>query len=361
MPHDWGEWSPARALACGAATALLFLARLDALIWVLSFDAILLAAVWRGNRNPRPMLNTVAVVIVTQLVVGIGYFLGNWLAWDHVLPISAAVKAARSPFFALAVPPSLLFLLALGISVIGLAPLAEFCMAVRRRRSHDVWTFAVPAWLGLSNASYLILITAKGGHETFNWYFVLTVFSGAYLLPFGIQRYAPAWNGTSRSTLTRLSVAVCLGLLVVSAHSKLTKPSYFVGAYDKAMALAAYPERSLVLAATDCGILGYFSGQHVMNLDGLTNSWDFQTALATGRLGIWLKERGLNAYVAPPGPDGRIVLIHTRAGLGSAAQTIRVEVEPLKAETGSANGGRVYAVTTFETIEDNSSPFDPDE
>ena len=131
-----------------------------------------------------------------------------------------------------------------------------------------------------------------------------------------------------------------------------------MGAYDKAMALAAYPERSLVLAATDCGILGYFSGQHVMNLDGLTNSWDFQTALATGRLGTWLEQRGLNTYVAPPVPEGGIVLLHTRAGLGSAAQVVRVRGEALKATIGSPNDPRVYALTTIETLEPDAAPFD---
>lgn len=102
-PRDRREWTPARALACGAATALLFLARIDALIWILTLDAIVLAAVWPGNR--RPMLRTIALMIVTQLVVITGYFLGNWLVWDHALPISAAVKAARTPLFAMAVPP----------------------------------------------------------------------------------------------------------------------------------------------------------------------------------------------------------------------------------------------------------------
>lgn len=156
----------------------------------------------------------------------------------------------------------------------------------------------------------------------------------------------------------RLSLAACVVLLAVSAHSKLTKPSFFVGAYDKAMALAVYPERSLVLAATDCGILGYFSGQHVMNLDGLTNSWDFQTALTNRRLRTWLGERGLNAYVAPPVPDGGVVLMHSRAGVGSPGQVVRVEVEPLDATVPSSGEIRVYGVTTIETAETDFPPFD---
>ena len=157
-----------------------------------------------------------------------------------------------------------------------------------------------PAWLALANLGYLAAIAAKGSRETYNWYFTLTVFSGAYLLPAYLEHYGGEWAGISRRALARWSLAVCLALLAISARSKLTSPSSFVGHYDRAMTLASFPEDSLVLAATDCGILGYFSRQRVINLDGLTNSWDFQQALAEDRLAGWLTDRGVNAYVSPP-------------------------------------------------------------
>lgn len=185
------------------------------------------------------------------------------------------------------------------------------------------------------------------------------MFSGAYLIPFAIARYAD-WTGLSRPALVRWSVAACVLLLTVSAHSKLTNSSYFVGAYDKAMALAAHPEGSLVLAATDCGILGYFSRQRVMNLDGLTNSWAFQAALAEGRLGTWLTDRGLNAYVAPPVPEGGMVLLHARAGLASEAQAVRVRVEPFEAHLRSSEVAHVYQVTMIDPQEGSRPASEPD-
>ena len=123
------EWTPSRALACGAATSLLFLTRLDALPWLAGLDAVLLAAALGGHR--RRMLPLVAFIGAVQFVAVGGYFLGNWLTWGHVLSISAALKSARAPLFSLEVPRSLLFLLAVGVTGLGLPPLADFLRAVR--------------------------------------------------------------------------------------------------------------------------------------------------------------------------------------------------------------------------------------
>jgi hypothetical protein len=346
VPSTQAVWTPAGVLACAAATALLFLARLDALAWIVALDAVLVAAALGSDH--RRMLRPIALMAALHLLVVGGYFLGNWLTWGHWLSISAALKAARAPFFSLAVPRSLLLLLAIGITGLGLVPLAELAFAVYRRRSDTVWALTTAAWLALANVAYLAAIAAKGGPETFNWYFTLTVFSGGYLLPFCMERYGALWAGIPRRLLAWSSLAVCLVLFAVSARSKLSSPSYFVGAYDKAMVLASFPEDSLVLAATDCGVLGYFSRQRVINLDGLTNSWDFLRALDEDRLGEWLSARGLNTYVAPPLPDERKVLIYTRAGLSSPAQTLSLHVEPMSGTSTPSGPIAVWRVTGIE-------------
>jgi hypothetical protein len=259
------------------------------------------------------------------------------------------VKAARAPLFSLEVPRSLLFLLAVAIAAAGVAPLAEFGIALWKGRLERAWSTLTAAWLALGNMLFLLLIAAKGGRETYNWYFALSVFSGAYLLPWCVERYGTAWTGLSRRALIRASAAGCLLLFVVSAHSKITTLSpKSIADYDRALALAAYPEGSLTLAATDCGILGYFSRQRIMNMDGLTNSWEFQAALADGRLAHWLGERGLNAYVGPPDPDSGAVVVHTRAGVASAPRTLRVRVEPMGRGRVSPTP-RVYRVTTIDS------------
>ena len=128
-PRRVDEWITSRALACGAATSLLFLTRLDALPWLMALDAVLLAAALGGHR--RRMLPLVALIGAVQFIAVGGYFLGNWLTWGHVLSISAALKAARAPLFSLEVPRSLLFLLAVGVTALGLRPLVDFLRAVR--------------------------------------------------------------------------------------------------------------------------------------------------------------------------------------------------------------------------------------
>jgi hypothetical protein len=166
------------------------------------------------------------------------------------------------------------------------------------------------------------------------------VFSGAYLLPFILHRYIrPA------PVMGRAALAGCGLLFAVAVHSKATQASYFVPYYDKAAVLATYPEESLTLAATDCGILGYFSRQHVINLDGLTSSWDLQRVLADGTLAGWLAGHGLNAYVGPPAPVDGLAVLHARAGLASPPRALPVRVEPMSRKQPSADGVEVYRVT----------------
>ena len=346
-PRGTGDWTLRQALACGAATALLFLARLDALIWLVALDAVLVAGAWSGRVRQVPRL-IAAVVAVQVLVVG-GYFLANWINWGHLLTVSAAVKAARAPTFSLAVPRSVLLLLAAGVTALGMAPLAAFGAASFRRESHTAWPLVTPAWLALANLTYLATIVAKGNRETYNWYFVLTVLSGAYLLPVLLERYGARWTGMPERVLKRSAFAVCGLLLALSVRSKITQPNGFLPQYDQAAVLASFPEDSLVLAANDCGILGYFSHQRVINLDGLTNSWDFQTALAEDRLGPWLIDHGFNAYVSSGSTaiEGGVVPLETRAGLQSAPRTLQLRLEPLPGAPPSGNI-RVWRVAAVE-------------
>jgi len=346
-PRGTVEWTLPRALACGAATALLFLARLDALIWLAALDAVLVVAVWSGNRRP---LGLIALVISIQAVVVGGYFLSNWVNWGHLLTVSAAVKAARAPTFSLALPSSVLLLLAVGITALGAAPLVEFSIASLRRTPGGAWRLVTPAWLALANLAYLATIVAKGNRETYNWYFVLTVLSGAYLLPVCLERYGAGWLKIPERPLKLSGAALCALLLAQSVHSKVTQPNGFLVQYDQAAVLASFPEDSLVLAANDCGILGYFSRQRVINLDGLTSSWDFQSALAEDRLGPWLIDQGFNAYVtsASTAIEGGTVPVETRAGLRSPPRTLRLRIEPMPGAARLASGIGVWRVAALE-------------
>ena len=85
-----------------------------------------------------------------------------------------------------------------------------------------------------------------------------------------------------------------------------------------------------------------------MNLDGLTNSWAFQEALADDRLAAWLVDRGLNAYVAPPAPEAGVAHLYTRAGLASAADEVDLTVAPIHG--GSTRDVAVWRVVAISGI-----------
>jgi hypothetical protein len=340
------EWRWTRVLVSAAASVLLFLARIDALAWILAFDTAVVVLVSRTQT--RRMVRGVVAILILQLVAIGGYFIANWITSSHWLTVSATLKASRAPVFSLAVPPSLLFLLAVGVTALGLVPLAEFARAAYRRSATVMWALITAAWLALGNLVYLALIAVKGDHETYNWYFTLSVFSGAYLIPLCVNRYGRQWAGASQRVAASACLAVCLLPLAVSVRSKVAGPSFIVAAYDQALVLSSYPEGSLVLGATDCGVLGYFSHQHVINLDGLTNSWAFLDAVEHHQVAAWLRTRGLNAYVSPPAPAGSVASLHVRPGLFAPAETLSVRVEPMMPTAATLGRIGIWRITGIE-------------
>ena len=53
----------------------------------------------------------------------------------------------------------------------------------------------------------------------------------------------------------------------------------------------------MVLASWDAGVIGYYSQRHVINLDGVANSYAYYQAAREGRVGRFLTDRGIGGFV----------------------------------------------------------------
>ncbi|MBI1388286.1 MAG: hypothetical protein GC154_07550 [bacterium] len=298
----------ANALFGGLLTAALGLARLDHVAWVAALDVWL---VMRARRERWP-IRFMAIFALTQALPLFAYFLSNYLIWGHWEPISAALKLARGGFFSFNIPYS--FLYAISLASIPLSLWAGF-------RKDEL------AWIGGGNLLYMASILARGGLETWDWYFALPAFSLALL--------APRFIHESRSIVARWRepVLAVLSILAISmtAGEIVNNRSEFVSSYDKALLLAEYPEGEFTFAASDCGILGCFSRQHWLDLDGLTLDYDFQDALREKRLPEWLQKKGMNAYVdfSEP-PLLKEAILRGWIGIGGHHDEARVTLEAWK-------------------------------
>lgn len=298
--------TPGRALAIGLVSGLFGLSRIDHLVWALALD------VWLVLQFKRKKLSftSLALAGAVQGVLVCGYFLSNYLVWGHWLPVSAMIKVARSGFLSLEIPYSILY----GVSLFSVLP---SLWAARKTNAL--------AWLGWGNVIYVGMILMRGGQETWDWYFALPAFSLGILLP----AYLRETRIVPRRWRNGLLALACLVAFTHTSGEIVFNRSEFVSAYNNATALAEHDEYAYTFAYSDCGILGYFSRQRWLNMDGLTLDFSFQEALRDKRLPQWLREHGLNAYIdydQEPYPDQAIV--YSWPGIGYHHDAVILKLKP---------------------------------
>lgn len=318
------------AILCGGLSGLLFLSRIDTLMWVAALDFMILILFLRPGVKRKKLWAPLITFGLVQGLIMAGYFAYNVIEWGHLFPLSAMVKAGRTTMFSLDIPMSQLFALALLITAISAIVAAKFAWFYLKKRHHKKLNHLVlPTWLALANLMYMAMIVAKGGPETYNWYFVNIVFSGAILIPHFIENYNFPGLKISHRVKFRLVMLFCVLLLGVTIYGKIAYESNFAGSYDRAIDLANFPERSIVFASNDCGILGSISMQSCLNMDGLTNTFEFQQSLKNDRLDEWLHEAGLNAFFVAIEEDpitvGTVVAL---PGIHNIRREAEVKLEP---------------------------------
>ncbi len=77
-----------------------------------------------------------------------------------------------------------------------------------------------------------------------------------------------------------------------------------------------------MLASWDAGVIGYYSGRHVINLDGVANSYAYYQAARDGRVGKFLTDRGVAGLVnlgTPLRGQDPSVAAFVRSTLGATA------------------------------------------
>lgn len=297
---------PRRNLWIGLLCALLMLARLDTFAWTGMINAAALGRAFKRRRT----LPFLALMLPQAIGVG-GYLLSNALISGHALPIHALLKLSRYEAFSFSIPFCWLYALAL-LSI----PFSLW----------GAWCASGARLLAAGNLFYLALLLSRGGEETWDWYFVLPVWSLAWLVP--------AWLASQQGRLSKQARSLLLALMLVGAAlgsviDLARRPNPFAPVYDQARALAPMPANSVVLASSDCGALAYFSRQRVLNLDGLTAGGGFLEAIREDTFARWLQAQGLNGYIDIAQPPLREhAVLHTWPGLQGVGRAARVTLSP---------------------------------
>ncbi len=284
-PPPWG-WR--RSASVGLLLGLACLARLDSVFLVAAFGGFALrdAGFARGvpDLGPRIARALLPVAIAIALVTPCLFW--NLTTFGHLQPISGAMKSsfphAAPTWSYLSAFPEFTLLLVVGA---GFA-----AAAFRRGASPFVRTIGLFGAAALLHMTYLVLFMRWGVDR---WYFTLLFPVGLLGLPWLARGLIQGLARRRALAVAALLVALAAAAFLQIASLRLRDERYLASTRALALWARTHLPRASVVAATDSGVFGYFSGLATVNLDGLINNYRYREELRAGRLAEYLKGRGV--------------------------------------------------------------------
>jgi hypothetical protein len=287
-----GSGDARAGLFLGVLGALAVLARLDS-VWLVG--VVCLAAYWwvvRCEDLAAKSRRRVATTILGPPIALLGgYVLFNVSFFGHALPISGEVKSAF--------PHPNLSLGHLRESVRGflpyylLLPISWLGLLVARTRRLRIFPLLLALTLGTSAQAAYILLFARAG--TFWWHFVSLVPSGLLAIgtlvdvAVGLSVRQPL-RVLAMWTISAFMAVVLVAPLPASLMKRLpdgkraANTGWRIEAEKAADWASTHLPPGVMLAMRDGGAFGYYARQPVLDLDGVSSSYDYQDALCDGRL-----------------------------------------------------------------------------
>lgn len=314
LERVWGRARDPGVRACGAVglvAALLVLARIDAALLValvLTPPALRLSGAVRSPEAPGPgRWRALAALVGPPALVTLGYVASNLVAFGHASPVSSAVKrdwsrvllsgdplfraegwwAAKSAHLLRPLTGSLdrweSWPLRVGLLCIGLwlavVVLSRWVPAIARRTgpiaSWSPWALYGVLQVGIHGLWF------HAGLSYAPWYFAVQPWLGPLLLVRLVAGPPVEPRSGARAVLRpALCLAIGSALVAVAAWT------FAVEAREQRTfgpppqrVVADWIDRTLppdlVIGSWNAGMLGYWSGRRVVNLDGLVNSWRY--------------------------------------------------------------------------------------
>jgi len=282
---DWiGGASRRQRLIAGALGAVAFLARTDA---IFALAALALTVAPGALRKRRPMALVELFALPAAVVVV--FLAANAIVFGTPMQVSGTVK--RLPLGPLAIA------LFIGLTLVLAG--AAWWLARRAERVPLPRTAALlrsAPWFPLACGMILGYYVALQSFPRL-WHFAPVVLLGVALF-LALTADLAGLAGPSRRLLAVI-LAGPLALAAVLHGLRLADPATVAARLaDRRAAewIAVHLPAEAVLGSWDAGILGYFTPQRVINLDGVVNSPAYAAALARGEAGALVRAQGL-AYL----------------------------------------------------------------
>ncbi len=283
-----------RHLWAGICGLMLVMARLDTLPYVVV--PIGLACAWRCRSQNGAAIRAGIKVVLPAVAGTSALMLWHSSHFGHPVPIHGVLKSCFPRVNVqwqnvLAGPSgSTTLTAALAASVLAAGLLLRSGRIGREARGAGLTAAA----LGLLQLAAFVLFQ-KWSKPVPVWYFGPVLLCGTFALAVGVANTV----GLRRMrAVTTIAVAAVLAINVVSTARVLRHAAASVSAEepeDLVGFMKGKPEQ--VWACTDCGKLAFWSGQRVVNLDGLVNGFDYQEDLRRGRLARHLADKNVKYLI----------------------------------------------------------------
>lgn len=297
-------WSPSASrrqhIGVGMLLALCFLGRTDSVLLIASVFVWWVALARRQRTTMRSALLALLEVFGPAGATLVAYLAYNRSQFGTVFQVSGLVK--RAPLTA-----TTLAMAFVGVGIAAYVGRVGF-KALHRTKARRVARFptaglfaARTAWFGafciLVIDYYAVLQT-----QIWLWYFAPLILYGMLLLLLAVVdicNEALAETKDGRSAARRLLPVQAVFFLAL-AGALLYEISAFIDPNLLSIQIAdrdtgvwirdnIADNDTTVLSSWDAGVVGYFSHRHVVNLDGLVNSFDFYQAWQQGKAAWFLR------------------------------------------------------------------------
>jgi len=289
----WNAEARAADARTGGLVGLLMLARLDSVFIGLTLAGYVAihglahgdgTVVARLSRIVRKELAVFwpAVVLVTP------YLAWNLLAFDHLMPISGALKTSF--------PEASIKLTNLNIEHAGLYLLVFGTVGLEIWRGNGRDPFVkLLALLSIGLVLHALFTVLYIRWGAFSWHFATSIPVGA-LCAAVLVRHAAA--RLPRSLVMAAVAAFALFQIAALAISiSRLGDTFTVASREAGEWVAVNLPPDAVLGMKDSGNFSYFSRRRVMNLDGVANSFEYANAVCRGRLEDFVRSHGVE-YIA---------------------------------------------------------------
>jgi hypothetical protein len=321
---DDGRWrlealSPRGALLLGGLLAACALTRLDAALLWLGVVVCAGASLVRRGGLVRHRAALLALVLPAALCLGV-YFAFNLAVFGHAMPVSGAIKRPN-----LALPPAQLaaqllwplgpitrrlgLTTTLGCTIVAALGLLALGLRLRALRAVGLAALRRYDWLWVGVALIYAYISLSNSYIA-NWYYVpmflLATLAAGEAAGAIARRLRPGRPARAALTAAAGTLAVSYALLATAEFSPHKNDTIY-----ETLRAAEWVRENLppgeVGAAWNAGVLAYFSGRQVVNLDGLINSYAYYAAMRQGRDAEFVRAQGVSLvfdiFPVPPSGD----------------------------------------------------------